>query len=62
MKIICPEHNGILRLPVNYFNESDVVLNIVVECPVCDDEVLIDGVFDFDAKGMGRLQEMEEFA
>ena len=54
MKIICPEHGGVLRLPIIYFNKRNVHLNnLVVECPVCDDEVLIDGFFDFDAKGMG---------
>ena len=54
MKIICPEHDGIIRLNMNLFNEPNVVIkNLVVECPVCDDEVLIDGVFDFDAEGLG---------
>lgn len=54
MKIVCPEHNGVIRLPENYIDAHSVALNTVVECPICDDEVLIHGVFDFDKEGIGH--------
>ena len=55
MKVICPEHHGIVRLPDTYINKSNIVINnLVVDCPVCEDEVLIQGVFDFDETGFGR--------
>lgn len=53
MKIICPGHGGFIRLDENLFDATVEIKNLVVECPVCDDEVLIEGVFDFDAKGVG---------
>ncbi|WP_423148366.1 hypothetical protein [Rubrolithibacter danxiaensis] len=54
MKIICPEHEGFIRLNENYFNTMNIAIsNVVIECPVCDEEVLIDGVFNFDPEGFG---------
>lgn len=52
MTITCPEHQDVIYVPGNYSNAKNIALkNLVVECPICEDEVLINGVFDFDADG-----------
>jgi len=53
MRIICPEHQGEIYVAENYLNTKNISLsNLVIECPVCDEEVLIDGVFDVDCEGV----------
>ncbi len=52
MKITCPEHNGLIYVDVSIFNEKNILIRKVVECPVCDDEVVINGIFDFDSEGL----------
>ena len=53
MKLICPEHGGTIEVVgAHISNETDYVIeNLVAVCPVCDDEVLINGVFDYDEEG-----------
>ena len=52
MKITCPEHSGLIYADLNFFNRKNVALREVLDCPVCDEEVLIDGVFDIDSEGL----------
>jgi hypothetical protein len=52
MKINCPEHSGLIYVNVSIFNEKNKLIKKVVECPVCDDEVLISGLFDIDSEGL----------
>jgi hypothetical protein len=54
MKIICPEHQGVIVVPGNpHINQKNVPINdMVVECPVCDEEVLVNGIFDYDEHGV----------
>ena len=52
MKITCPEHMGLIYVDASFFSEKNIVIKKIVECPVCDDEVLIDGLFDFDSEGL----------
>lgn len=52
MKIICPDHNGLISIDMSVFNEKNIHVMKVVECPVCDDEVIINGHFDFDSEGL----------
>lgn len=54
MKIICPEHGGTVEVVGEYIaNKKDLVIeNMVIECPVCEEEVMINGVFDYDEHGM----------
>lgn len=57
MKIICPEHNGLIYVDtVDADSENLTIKNLVIECPVCEDEVLIDGEFSFDAEVLGYLK------
>lgn len=54
MKVICPEHQGVIYTtgsPV-LNNANFIINNLVVECPVCDVEVLIDGVYAYDSNGI----------
>lgn len=53
MKIICPDHKGVVQVKgTPYVNIENVLLkDLVIECPVCDDEVIINGRFDFDENG-----------
>ncbi|MGV3685565.1 MAG: hypothetical protein ACO1NS_08065 [Daejeonella sp.] len=53
MKIMCPEHQGIVEVTgTPYTNVKNVLFeDLVVECPVCDDEVIINGKFDYDENG-----------
>lgn len=54
MKLICPEHGGTIEIVGEYIaNQKDLVIeNMVVECPVCEEEVMINGVFDYDEHGI----------
>ena len=52
MKIPCPEHHGLIYVDQPVFNEKNRRINTVVECLVCDDEVIINGVYNFDAEGL----------
>lgn len=56
MKLICPEHGGTIEVVGTHIsNKKDFVIeNLVAECPVCDDEVIINGVFDYDENGIPR--------
>lgn len=54
MKIICPEHNGLIYVDASVYNEKNIVITKVVDCPVCDDLVLIKGVFDIDQEGLAK--------
>ncbi|MGV3507890.1 MAG: hypothetical protein ACO1N7_01275 [Sphingobacteriaceae bacterium] len=54
MKIICPEHNGLIYVDASVYNEKNIVISKVVDCPVCDDLVLIKGVFDIDQEGLAK--------
>lgn len=50
MKITCPEHRGIIYVFGNESTLKDgVVKNMVIECPVCDEEVLVNGESDPEA-------------
>lgn len=53
MKVICPEHGGTIDVAGTHIsNRKDLLIeNLVMECPVCDDEVLINGIFDYDENG-----------
>lgn len=53
MKIICPDHQGVVEVPgAPYINIKNVLIqDLVIECPVCDDEVIITGRFDYDENG-----------
>jgi hypothetical protein len=52
MKVNCPEHMGLIYIDLQFRNERDVLIRKVVECPVCDDEVIIEGRFDIDSEGL----------
>lgn len=54
MKLICPEHGGTIEVVgAHISNEKDFLIeNLVAECPVCGDEVIINGVFDYDENGI----------
>lgn len=52
MKIICPEHRGLIHVGISIFGEKNIRIKKIVECPVCDEEVLINGRFNFDAEGL----------
>jgi hypothetical protein len=43
MKIICPEHNGLIEVPDKLLIEAlrKKVKSFVIHCVVCEDEVLI---------------------
>jgi hypothetical protein len=44
MEIICPGHGGSLYVAGNDFiREDGTIKTLVIECPVCDEEVLING-------------------
>ena len=43
---------GLIYVDATFFNEKNIAIKKIVECPVCDDEVLIDGLFDFDSEGL----------
>ncbi|WP_207426061.1 hypothetical protein [Pedobacter sp. SYSU D00535] len=53
MNVICPEHGGVIHISGKALtNRPNVsIINLVVECPVCEDEVLVSGVFNFDKEG-----------
>ena len=53
MKIICPDHKGVIEVTGKpYVNIKNVLIeDLVIECPVCDDEVIINGRFDYDENG-----------
>lgn len=40
MRVICPEHQGIIYVPGDFSIGN--IKNMVVECPVCNEQVLID--------------------
>ncbi len=54
MKVFCPEHQGIVEVSGDvYANERNILIeNLVVECPICNEEVMINGVFDYDENGI----------
>ena len=56
MKLICPEHGGTIEVVgAHISNQKNYLIeNLVAECPVCDDEVIINGVFDYDEHGIPR--------
>lgn len=53
MKVICPDHQGIVEVNgAPFTNVQNVVIeDLVVECPVCDEEVIINGNFNYDENG-----------
>jgi uncharacterized membrane protein len=53
MKVICPDHQGVVEVNgAPYTNVQNVVIeDLVVECPVCDEEVIINGNFNYDENG-----------
>ncbi|MVN23196.1 hypothetical protein [Mucilaginibacter arboris] len=57
MRIICPEHGGIIRVAGKHLANIEKlrITNMVVECPVCEDEVIINGVFNFDHEGKPHM-------
>ncbi len=50
---MCPDHQGIVEVTgTPYMNVKNVLIeDLVVECPVCDEEVIINGRFDYDEDG-----------
>lgn len=56
MKLICPEHGGTIEIVgAHISNIKDLKIeNFVTECPVCDEEVIINGVFDYDEDGIPK--------
>jgi hypothetical protein len=54
MRVICPEHNGTVEVGGTHISnvKSFAINDMVVECPVCDEEVMINGVFDYDEQGV----------
>lgn len=54
MKIICPDHKGLIYVDENIVDQKSIAIKQVVDCPVCDEEVLIEGVFDFDEEGLAE--------
>jgi hypothetical protein len=53
MNIICPQHGGVVNVSGSSLSNTHNVsiINLIVECPVCEEEVLINGVFNFDRDG-----------
>ncbi|SKB83369.1 hypothetical protein [Daejeonella lutea] len=53
MKIICPDHKGVVEVTgAPYISVKNVLIeDLVIECPVCEDEVMITGRFDYDESG-----------
>ena len=53
MKVLCPDHQGVVVVPgAPYVDIKGVLIeDLVIECPVCDDEVIINGKFDYDKNG-----------
>ena len=49
MEITCPEHGGIIYVPGND-SISAAVKTLIIACPVCDEEVLINDVYHSDGK------------
>ncbi len=56
MKLICPEHGGTIEVVgAHISNEKDLLIeNLVAECPICEEEVIINGIFDYDEHGSPR--------
>ncbi|HEY0670477.1 MAG TPA: hypothetical protein VGD22_20000 [Sphingobacteriaceae bacterium] len=45
MEITCPEHGGVIYVPGNAADTTEgPVKSLVITCPVCDEEVLINDV------------------
>jgi len=43
MKILCPQHNGLIEIPAKTITDASMGLLkiLVINCPVCEEEVLI---------------------
>jgi len=56
MKLICPEHGGTIEVVGAHISNTKnlKIENLVTECPVCDEEVIINGVFDYDEDGVPK--------
>ncbi len=56
MKILCPEHNGMIEVPskdiADAFNSPSK--SLVLICPVCEEEVLIQNI-QFEEQSMNLL-------
>lgn len=54
MKVICPEHEGTIEvIGAPIVNTKNLTISdLVIECPVCDEEVIINGVYDYDEAGL----------
>lgn len=57
MKVICPEHGGVIVVKGNPISNTKNVRfnNLVIECPICEEEVIINGMFDYDIEGKPLL-------
>lgn len=47
MKVICPEHQGVIYVPGDFLPGNK---NMVIECPVCNEQVLINDTHTFDSE------------
>ncbi|MXV50569.1 hypothetical protein GS399_06250 [Pedobacter sp. HMF7647] len=58
MKIVCPEHDGIIEIPDDVFVNAvnSPLKQLVFTCPVCEDEILFD---DSDSQALKKKKKPE---
>lgn len=52
MKILCPQHNGLIEVPTKTVADASIGLLkiLVINCPVCEEEVLIQNTYLTEAQ------------